>query len=136
MVNSSLGYEILLYLNTYYYCFFAVAEVGVFIFKINHLPYPAGVLISEILILLLLTCTEASRIFVGRKGNLTEKIFSIVISIGLTVPSIIGVLYFLRWQTYVLRLEVILCGIQLILEGLELCFASLCLLRFCRAPLY
>lgn len=136
MVNSSLTYEILLYLNTFYFGMFAIAELGVGVFKITHLPYPTGTMISEFLMLILLCCTEASRIFMGRKGNLTEKSYSVMVSIALTVPSVLGTIYFLIWQTYVLRLEVILCGIQLALQGLELGFAVLCLSTFYRAGTY
>lgn len=97
-----------------------------------HFPYPVGIMISELLILVFLSGTEAARIFMGHKGNLTEKTFPVITSIGLMVPCVLGVLYLLLWQTYVLRLEIILCGIELVLQGLELCFAILCLFKFCR----
>lgn len=136
MINSSLTYEILLYLNSYYFGMFAIAEVGIGAFKVIHLPYPTGTFISELLILVLLCCTESSRIFMGRKGNLTEKTFPVLASIALCVPSVLGTIYFLIWQTYVLRLEVILCGIQLALQGLELGFSVLCLSKIYRAGTY
>lgn len=127
MVNSSLAYEILLYLNSFYFGMFAICEIWLTIFKTFNFPYPVGSFVSEIILLILLCCTEAIRIFLGRKGNLTERSFPVLISIVLTVPSVLGVVYFLIWQTYVLRLEMILCIIQLSLHGLELIFAFLSL---------
>ncbi|PNF23604.1 hypothetical protein B7P43_G04944 [Cryptotermes secundus] len=135
-MNSSLIYEILLYLNSFYFGMFALCEFGMGIFKAVNLPYPTGTVISEFLLLLFLCCTEFVRIFLGRKGNLTERGLAVLVSIGLTVPSIFGVLYFLIWQTYVLRLEVVLCAIQLILQGLEVGFALLCLLSFYKSGAY
>lgn len=135
-MNSSLTYEILLYLNTFYFGMFAITELGVGLFKMTHLPYPTGTFISEFFLLILLCCTEGYRIFMGRKGNLTEKSFAVLISIALSVPSVLGTVYFLIWQTYVLRLEIILCGIQLALQGLELAFAVLSLLKFHRTGTY
>ncbi|EEB10956.1 conserved hypothetical protein [Pediculus humanus corporis] len=136
MGSSSLGFEILLYLNSYYFCIFIIAEICIGIFKIINLPYPTGVLMSESLIMIFLSCTETIRIFMGHKGNLTEQSLGVLISILLTIPSVLGILYFLLWQTYVLRIESILCGIQLSLQGIEFCFAIICLLRFCKAGVY
>jgi len=136
MVNSSLTYEILLYLNSYYFGMFALTEFGIAAFKVLHLPYPTGTFVSELLILVFLCCTESARIFMGRKGNLTEKTAPVLVSLALCVPSILGTIYFLIWQSYVLRLEVILCGIQLAMQGLELGFSVLCLSRFYRAGAY
>lgn len=136
MVNSSLGFQILLYLNTYYFSFFMVTELGVIIFKMLNLPYPTATLMTEILIIIFLGATEALRIFMGKKGNLTEKIFYLLISIGLTIPSVLGVLYLLLWQTYVLRLEFVSCSVLLTLQGLELCLVNFCLLKFCKTGIY
>ncbi|GFG34434.1 hypothetical protein Cfor_07685 [Coptotermes formosanus] len=109
---------------------FAFCEFWIGIFKAVNLPYPTVTVISELLLLLFLSCTECIRILLGRNGNLTERSVVLLVSVGLTIPSICGVLYFLLWQTYVLRLEVVLCAIQLTLQGLELAAALLCLAKF------
>lgn len=129
-------YELLLYLNSFYFSMFAFCELGMGIFKVVNLPYPTGTVLSEFLLLLFLCCTEYVRLFLGRKGNLTERSLVLLVSEGLTVPSIFGVLYFLLWQTYVLRLEVVLCAIQLTLQGLELAVALLCLVKFYKSGTY
>jgi transmembrane protein 216 len=135
-MNSSLMFEMLLYLNSFYFGMFGLCEFGMGLFKVMNLPYPTGTVISEFLLLLFLCCNEFVRIFMGRKGNLTERGLPVLVSIGLTVPSILGVVYFLIWQTYVLRLEVVLCAIQLTLQGLELIFALLCLTYFYKSGTY
>ncbi|PSN39924.1 Transmembrane protein 216 [Blattella germanica] len=115
---------------------FALCEFGIGLFKATNLPYPTGTIVSEYILLVFLCCVESMRIFLGRKGNLTERSFSVLMSIALTVPSVFGVLYFLIWQTYVLRLEVVLCAIQLTLQGFELALALLCLVTFYKSGTY
>ena len=75
-------------------------------------------------------CTRFHR--AGQKGNLTEHTLGIIISLVLTVPSVFGVLYYLLWQTYVLKLEVILIAIQLTFESIQLLLAVFCIVNFSR----
>lgn len=72
-MNTSLLYEILLYLNSFYFGMFAICELAVFLIKAVNLTLPSGTLESELSILLFLFVIEAIRIFLGRKGNLTEN---------------------------------------------------------------
>ena len=68
----------------------------------------------------------------GRKGNLTERVIAVVVSLLLTIPSVFGAIYILIWQTYVLRAEVILVAIQLAFLALELIFAIVSIITFAR----
>ncbi|CAL1687397.1 unnamed protein product [Lasius platythorax] len=135
VANSSLTYEILMYLNSFYFGMFAVCELGMGLFKVANLPSPgASKTLTEFALLLFLIATEGGRIYLGRKGNLTERGLPIVIGIFLTVPSSLATLYFLLWQYYVLRLEVILCSIQLVLLASEVVIAVMCLIAIYRPP--
>ncbi|CAH4035268.1 unnamed protein product [Pieris brassicae] len=106
MVNSSLAYEILLYINSFYFGLFATCEL------------------------------EAARLILGRKGSLSEKDVPVMFSVLLTVPSITGVLYLLIWQVVVLRIEYIWCTLMLSLQSLEFIFASMFIVTMCRGPSY
>ncbi|XP_072906159.1 uncharacterized protein [Hemitrygon akajei] len=53
------------------------------------------------------------------KGNLTEEAIPIVINMVLTIGSMLFSLYYLLWQTYVLRADVIINAILLVIYGLE-----------------
>ncbi|CAB4030219.1 transmembrane 216-like [Paramuricea clavata] len=55
----------------------------------------------------------------GYKGNLAERKVALIFSVILTVPVLLLVLFLMLWQTYVLRLEFILCCILLAFYGLE-----------------
>lgn len=80
MVNSSLAYEILLYINSFYFGLFATCELGTLILKSvligvkyddmeknrTRLGQDYGVLVALFII-------EAARLFLGRKGSLSER---------------------------------------------------------------
>lgn len=133
VANSSLTYEILMYLNSFYFGMFAVCELSMRIFKTMNLPSPgASKTLTEFALLFFLILTESGRIYLGRKGNLTERGLPILIGIFLTVPSSLATVYFLLWQDYVLKLEVILCSIQLVLLASEVIIAIMCLIAIYR----
>lgn len=135
IANSSLTYEILMYLNSFYFGMFAVCELGMGLFKAANLPSPGTTkTVTEFALLFFLMATEGGRIYLGRKGNLTERGIPILIGIVLTIPSILATLYFLLWQSRVLRLEVILCSIQLVLLISEVVIAVMCLIAIYRPP--
>lgn len=68
----------------------------------------------------------------AQKGNLTERIVGVVISILLSIPAVLGALYLILWQTYVLRVDVILAAIQAAFIGLELVFGIVSMINFAR----
>ncbi|KXJ25820.1 Transmembrane protein 216 [Exaiptasia diaphana] len=96
------------------------------------LPYPsmAGTLAIEILLVLLLAFVEGVRLFFGYKGNLAEQSMALIVSIILGIPTLFIELFILLWQTYVLRLEVILVAIQLCLLTLEIILSIATMLTF------
>lgn len=72
MVNSSLIYEILLYLNSFYFGMFAVCECTIGTMKAINLKYENQTLLNESLTLLGLIILEIIRIYFGRHGSLSE----------------------------------------------------------------
>ena len=72
-MKSSLTYQLLLYLGAYYFFCYELLELLLLLYKAILLPYPTGVLFSEVLFVLLLAVVEAGRLLSGWKGNLTES---------------------------------------------------------------
>lgn len=72
MGNPSLTYEILLYLNSFYFGMFAMCELGMITLKAVNLKYPEHILMRETCILLSLCLVETIRIILGRKGSLSD----------------------------------------------------------------
>ncbi|CRK97716.1 CLUMA_CG011096, isoform A [Clunio marinus] len=136
MVNSSLTYEILMYLNSFYFGMFATCEIGMQTLKFVHLVYKNDDLIQEAIVLLALCLLESIRIHLGRKGSLSDHGYHVWLSAILTIPVSMGVLYLLFLQTHVLSLEYILCALMLLLQITELAFAILFLFSLCKQPTY
>lgn len=120
MVQSSLSFEIVMYLHMYYFKMFTACEIVLYLFKITHLPYSFHAIVTDLLIFTFLYAIESSRINVGRKGNFTGRTKLVVMSLLMVIPSIVGVAYIMFLQLKVLRLEVILCYVQLTMQILEL----------------
>ncbi|KAI5645629.1 hypothetical protein NE865_02296 [Phthorimaea operculella] len=106
------------------------------ILKAINVPYPENALLTEGGIFLALCLVEVLRIFLGRKGNLVNKKVPVFFSVLLTIPSAIGVTYFLIYQTYILRLEYIWCAVMLMFHTLEFGFALLFMFTVCKQQQY
>lgn len=72
MGNPSLTYEILLYLNSFYFGMFATCELGMLTLKAVNLKYPDHILLREACILVALCLVETIRIILGRRGSLSD----------------------------------------------------------------
>ncbi|XP_067946758.1 transmembrane protein 216-like [Watersipora subatra] len=119
---SSPQWQIFLYLHAYYMAALILAEFLIYIWKVSILPYPDGIIVFDVVLLLLIGLMEVGRIFWGMKGNLTERRLACFISIAMSVTSLCGALYFVLWQTYVLMLEFILLAIHMSFVVLETIF--------------
>lgn len=72
MVNTSLTYEILMYLNSFYFGMFATCEIGMGTLKAVNLDYTKTKLTQESLVLVFLCLLESVRIHLGKKGSLSD----------------------------------------------------------------
>lgn len=114
--------------------------------------------LMDIIVLLSLCLLEAVRIHLGKKGSLADhgddlrgifKLFFFLfkfkisfsgvpvwLSVILTIPVSMGVVYLLFLQTFTLKLEYILCALMMLLQTTELVFAVLFLFSLCKQPTY
>nr|CAB3267072.1 transmembrane protein 216-like [Phallusia mammillata] len=129
-VLSSLPLQIFYELNSYYFGLFFVAEILLFVYKAEMLYYPSQTLGIDLGLLFVLTFLEMLRLFVGCKGNLTERTLTSLFSVFLLAVSAALVVYFLLWQTFVLRIDLVLCGILLFLHLLQFVFSLIATISF------
>ncbi|XP_046984141.1 transmembrane protein 216-like [Schistocerca americana] len=114
-----LPYQILLHWNSYFMAFFVVCEIGTTALKILSLPCPPDYLYTNLLVIVFLTITETGRLYMAMKGNLGEDDFkSVICSLFLCPFSVLGTVYLLTWQVYVLRLDFIICVMALSMQSL------------------
>jgi len=131
-MTSSLPYELLAYLHGWFTAVYIPLTLLLLLWKRSVLPYPPVNLASELALAALLAAAEAARLLLSRRGNLTQRVLPLLVALVLTVPAALAVCYFLLWQTYVLRLEVVLAGTQLAFMGVETVYAVACMVAFAR----
>nr|XP_023967187.1 transmembrane protein 80 isoform X3 [Chrysemys picta bellii] len=110
---------ILFYLNGFYYIFYFLATLLMIIYKSQVFSYPDNYLALDLALLFIMATLEAIRLYLGTKGNLTEEEVPLGVSLVITVGSIMLSVYFLVWETYVLKADVIINAILLFTYGLE-----------------
>ncbi|GIY36463.1 uncharacterized protein CDAR_561392 [Caerostris darwini] len=127
---SSLSYQIFLVTGWWVFMAFTFLEALLLIFKRIYFAYPAGNILFEFALLVFLFGIESIRNFLGKKGNLTERLLSVVLSLLLTVPVVCGTCYFLWFQTYVLKADLIISIILLVFIAFQTLFAVFTLFTF------
>ena len=104
-VDRQLTFEILLYLNIFYFGLYAGMEA---IFLLMKYYYVADMdnltMLNEVFLLLALTGLESARLYLGQEENIHKKISVVFRILLLTVPAQYLTLYFTFWsyQEYVL----------------------------------
>mmetsp|Transcript_29991 Transcript_29991/g.76921 ORF Transcript_29991/g.76921 Transcript_29991/m.76921 type:complete len:148 (+) Transcript_29991:193-636(+) len=118
-VKTSLLLEVFLYFGGIYGVVWWLAQLALFVYKGLSLPYPTNNFTTEFVLLWLYLPIEPVRLFTASKGNKTETQLPLVFSILLSLPLIALHTYYMQFQTYVLRLEVILNAAALFFIGVQ-----------------
>uniref|UniRef100_A0A8C3W6E1 Transmembrane protein 80 n=1 Tax=Catagonus wagneri TaxID=51154 RepID=A0A8C3W6E1_9CETA len=118
-VLSSLPLQVLFHLSGAWYALYFLATLLLIAYKSQVFTYPLGHLVLDVTLLFLMGILEAVRLYLGTKGNLTEAEVPLAASLVLTVGSTLLAVYFLLWQTLVLRADWVLGAALLALHGLE-----------------
>uniref|UniRef100_A0A1B0BBN5 Uncharacterized protein n=1 Tax=Glossina palpalis gambiensis TaxID=67801 RepID=A0A1B0BBN5_9MUSC len=72
-MNASLMYEILMYLNSFYFGLYASFKICISVLKPIYLPYEENVLTREACILLAMCIVETIRNILGRQSSLSDR---------------------------------------------------------------
>ncbi|NXH20565.1 TMM80 protein, partial [Bucco capensis] len=116
---SSVPLQVLFWVNGIYYVCYFIASLAMIFCKSEVYSYPDGFLFSDLTLLFLMAILEALRLYLGARGNLTEAEAPLGISLVMTPGSVFLGVYFLLWQAYVLKADVVLNSVLLLLYGLE-----------------
>ncbi|KAF4081545.1 hypothetical protein AMELA_G00162750 [Ameiurus melas] len=118
-VLSSVLLQILLYASAFYSLFYFLSSLCMIIYKSQVLSYPDNYLVLDVCLLLLMAAFEILRVYWGVRGNLQESERYLGASILITGATLLLSVYFLVWQSYVLRADVIINAILLCIYGLS-----------------
>lgn len=72
-MNTALTFEVLLYVNSYYFGLYAVCEIGMNAAKAINSPLPLEAFETDFYVLLGVFIIELIRLLITRKGNVSEK---------------------------------------------------------------
>lgn len=133
-MEAPLMFEVLMYLNSYYFGMFSMFEFSLICAKSvdeynqKNVAYTLNEFGTNMTVFVFLCLIEVFRTFLSRRDNAADKAICVVLSLILTVPSAVGVLYFVLWQKKIFRLENILGCIQLVLQATQVFFGIVSLL--------
>ncbi len=131
--QSSTALHILLRVNINYTFFWFILEILLFIFKYYNLPYATNAFGIEMSMIFMLCFNEFLRQFFGIKGNLMLQSSLLIIFIVYGIVCIIGFVFFLVWQSYIERVEILLSAIGLALIAIEILLSIITIIRNRRA---
>ena len=132
-VRSSIVFEIFLTINRWAVLLWLLIESLSFVYKNATILYPSqGQIAGEIILMLSVFFVDLFRILLGSISNRTESILLTAITIVLTVAVFFGYLYFVLWQLFVIRAELIMTIITLIFTASDIVFLILCIVFFAR----
>lgn len=122
-----------IYFDQLYSVIFFFAEIILFLFKGNYLPYPPGQLGPEIVGIFFYLAVQLTRLRIGKlirnnciiiiiasTGNKTEMPMYLVYSIFLSAPVFFAYAFYLQFQTYSLAFDLSLTVIGMFFLGCEI----------------
>ena len=92
------------------------------------LLYPATVAMVFILCII-----EQARLFLGSSGNKTETVGPLAWCLALSLPALVGYVYFMRLQIFVTRLDLVINAIGVGFVGLEIILGVFTVVTFVKA---
>jgi transmembrane protein 216 len=132
-IRSSVIFEIFLTINRWSLLLWLLVESLSFVYKNATIIYPnQGLIAGEIILMLSVFFVDLLRILLGSISNRIESILLSTLTILLTIAIFFGYLYFIVWQLFVIRAELIMTIIALIFTGSGIIFLILCIIFFAR----
>ena len=108
-----------------------MAITGVlFFYKIYAFSYPMGLFLIEVLLFVALFITQLIRLFLGSRGNKTESSTVTFLFLLLTVCTVVGNLFFVRLQTYVIVIETAIGYVSIAFSAAEFIFGIIAAIEF------
>ncbi|TMW66476.1 hypothetical protein Poli38472_004241 [Pythium oligandrum] len=121
--------QVSLHVHQWYLYVFTLVTIALFIYKGVMLPYPpTGAFTWEVVFLLLYYIISSTRLFQASKGNRTQQVAPLILSLILSIPVILCHVYYIQLQTYVVRLDTFVNGLALFFVCYETLLSILALL--------
>ena len=109
---------------------YLIITLQLLFYKAYLFDYPPLYFVLEVGALLLLTVWQLIRLFVGTKGNKLETSSTTLGFICMGLVALLGNVYFLQFQTYVLAMETYLNYLCICLGAIELLLSGFAAIEF------
>lgn len=119
LTSSSLPLQVLIYFDVFFSWLWIAASLVLLVYKGDQFPYPGDILAAEVVGVLLVGLVTSVRLKLGGYGNKTQRVWPTLGFLFLTCVVILSYVYFLTWQTYVTRVDLILNAMGLVFVSLE-----------------
>ena len=113
----------IIYFERIYSIIFFFFEIIMFIFKANILVYPPGNLGTEIVGLFFLSMIQYVKLANANTANKTELRNYHIYTMLFSIPSLMGYLFYLRFQVYCLVFDVVISAIGMAFAFFGLLFS-------------
>ena len=120
LLNSVLFFQMLIYYHFYFLCFYYITNIIGYIWKKSVLYYPNTIFNWEISTFCFHAFLDIIRWHLANKGNKTKRRNMLILMIILSIPVLIGNYFFMNWQTYVHKYDLILNIVSWIIIYLEI----------------
>ena len=127
---ASLTLQIFLTADYYMQWVFVYITAVLMFYKIYLYSFPLGIFFLEALVFIVLVLAQFARIFLGSRGNKTESSTVTFLFILLTLGTIIGNLYFIQVQTYVIVIETVIGLLSIAFGAFEFLFGIIAAIEF------
>mmetsp|Transcript_31286 Transcript_31286/g.56784 ORF Transcript_31286/g.56784 Transcript_31286/m.56784 type:complete len:147 (+) Transcript_31286:13-453(+) len=135
-VLTSLPFQIFIYFGGWWSFIYFVFNILAFVYKGVELPYPARNFKFEFAFSFVWVFLEAPRLLMLSKGNKTESASTVIAGFIIGLPLLAMYIYFIKFQTYVLKIDEITNAISIAFMGLQIIFGALASFRFTVASRY
>lgn len=122
LVGASFPLQLFLIINHLYCPFWGLLTLALLIFKAVNLYFPKGALAGEIIGVFLLYFVHYFSCALGKRGNLTEQLATLLVGGILQIVAAVGAIYYMWLQTYVMRLDLGFSATMLALDGAAFIF--------------
>ncbi|XP_031331005.1 uncharacterized protein LOC116161700 isoform X1 [Photinus pyralis] len=133
-MDPLLAFDVLIYLNVYFYPTFAIANVAMWAAKFTSSVFPTPDIEQDGLVMGTMVSSELFKLLLFRRLRETRAGISVVIAVLLTSITILCLLYVFLNQEPVLKLEYGMDSIMMVLLITEMFYGAFVFMPCCNKP--
>lgn len=119
LLTVSLGFQIFAHYHQYFIVCWYTYTILSYVAKTVWLIYPTKIFGWEIAILVFFFFIDTMRLWLGLKGNKTQRRSMLGLCLIMGIPVLYGNVFFMYYQTYIFLMDRLMCGVTLCIVSIE-----------------